>query len=159
MTVPFRIGGAMKPAASLPAAIQNQRQEEPVEVEDQRQGGTVEVWRHHDQQQPAWPQHEENGGYVHKQLGECPARCTVSDLLQWSIPTEDSHRDQGPKAQVQGSRSRSSSGGACPNHPRATTVNQSRKERDIKIPRLCAEHSFRNICPDVYLDMGVGGHH
>ena len=94
----------MKPAASLPAASQNQRQEEPVEVRrhhDQRQGGTVEVWRHHDQQQPAWPQHEENGGYVHKQLGECPARGTVSDLLEWSIPTEAAHRDQGPEAQVQ----------------------------------------------------------
>ena len=70
----------MKPAASLPAANQNQRPEAPVEVRrqhDQRPGEPVEFRRHHDQQQTGGPQDVEHGGYVYKQLGKYPARGVV----------------------------------------------------------------------------------
>ena len=79
MTVPCRQAGAV---ATVPISNQNQRQEGHGRGE-----GPVEVRRHHDQEQPAVPQQQEHGGYVYKQLGDCPARGTVSDLLEWAVPT------------------------------------------------------------------------
>ena len=93
----------MEPAASLPATSQNQRPEAPVEVQrqhDQRPGEPAADRRLRDQQQPAGPQHEEHGGYVYKQLGASPAHGTVSDLLEWAIPTEADHHHQVPEGQV-----------------------------------------------------------
>ena len=48
------------------------------------------------------PQRKEHGGYVFKQLGECSARGTVSDLLEWAVPTAADHKNQGPEVQVRG---------------------------------------------------------
>ena len=90
----------MKTTAAGPAASQNLQPEGPVEVRchyDQRRDEPVEVRRHQDQQQPAvTQQREEHGGYVYKPLGERPTRGTVSDLLEWAVPTDAGRRDECP---------------------------------------------------------------
>ena len=52
------------------------------------------------QLQPAVPLPEEQGGCVYKPLGDCPARYTVSELLEWAVHTAADHRDQGHEAPV-----------------------------------------------------------
>ena len=95
MTMPCRRAEVVKTAAAVPTSRNIQRQE------DQGRGdGPVEVHRHHDQLQPAVPLPEEQGGYVYKPLGDCPARYTVSELLEWAFHTAADHRDQGHEAPV-----------------------------------------------------------
>ena len=78
MSLPCMPAGAMKATATVSATSKNLRQEETVGV--QRQGD------------------QRRDEPVEGALGDCPARGTVIDLLEWAVPTAAEHRDHGPDA-------------------------------------------------------------
>jgi hypothetical protein len=159
----------MKTTEAVPSASRNMRQPAPSEVQlqqDQQCDVPVEVYRHQTQCQPAAPQQEEHGGYVYKPLEECLARDTVSDLLEWAVPTAAGHRNLSPEApgHVQDHPAAVQDGGVvrgdCDRQPtelsrstragRGETTNTKTLWRTWELP----QHM-----PRWYLDMGGGGYH
>ena len=105
MSVPCSQASAVKPAEAMPAG-QPQTSRSLPDQERRQEGhgrgdGQVEVRRHHDQQPPAVAQQEEHGGYVYKKLGDCPAQGTVTDLLEWAVPTDADHCGHGGQVRDQ----------------------------------------------------------
>jgi hypothetical protein len=83
--------GRKRQPAVLPGHVQQEPQRVPDHVHPHQQQAQPRVHEAHQ---------ERHGGFVYKPLQDCPRQGTVSDMLDWAVPTaEEGHgevRDDGP---------------------------------------------------------------